>query len=644
MLTAEMLSKEKVDKQTKKLMHKLFILLALCITLSGAAQPLQRVAPEEAGLDSRRLLDADRAICDAIREEGIPGAVLAVVRHGRLAYLKAYGNRRILPAEEPMTTSTVFDMASCSKSLSTALSVMVLVDQGRLRLLDPVSRYIPGFKDWTSPDGQRTTIRVLHLLTHTSGLPPYAPVTEMEQRYGVGNSEGLMEYIATDCPRDFEPTQGFQYSCLNYITLQHIVQRISGISLRDFAQAHIFRPLGLTHTDYLPCHPNAKGRWEGEADSLQYKLGGWPIAPTELQENGQVLCGQVHDPLARIMNGGISGNAGLYSSAEDVAVLCAMLQNEGRYGQVRILSPAAVRLMRSLPRGLERWGRTPGWDIGSPYASCNGDLLSPSTYGHTGYTGTSVVIDPEQDLSVILLSNAVHPRDEHSMVRLRTLVANAVGAALLPEVASATPRTAHYYRRFVEFMDTEHDIDSSTTVMLGNSLTEGGGDWSRRLSQKHVVNRGIIGDDIPGIEARLHLILPQKPARIVLMAGINDVSHQLSVDSITSSMRHLLQRIRRESPSTQLYLQSLLPINESFNRYRLLAGCTARVDSLNQRYEALSREVEGVRFVPLFSYFCQPDGLTLRPELTADGLHLNEDGYRIWARELKKALKRKSTK
>lgn len=619
---------------------KLF-LLALCITMSSAAQPLQRVAPEEVGLDSRRLLYADEAIRTAIADEGIPGAVLAVVRGGRLAYLKAYGHRRTYPTQEPMTTSTVFDMASCSKSLSTALSVMVLVDQGRLRLSDPVSRYIPGFRDWTSPDGRSVTIRVLHLLTHTSGLPPYAPVDEVKERYGMGHSDGLMEYIATCSGRDFEPTKGFQYSCLNYITLQHIVQRISGVSLRQFARTNIFEPLGLTHTDYLPCHSDAQGRWMGEADSLRCQLGGWPIAPTEIQPTGQVLCGHVHDPLARVMNGGISGNAGLFSSAEDVAVLCAMLQAGGRYGDVRILSPAAAEVLRRVPRGLETWGRTPGWDVSSPYASCCGDLLSPSTYGHTGYTGTSVVIDPDRDLSIILLSNAVHPRDEHSMVRLRSLVANAVAASLLPEVEQAPARTAHYYHRFLQFMDDEAEVDSLSTVMLGNSLTEGGGDWSRLLGLPHVVNRGIVGDDLPGIEARLHLILPQRPARIVLMAGINDVSHGLSVDSITSRMRHLLQRIRRESPSTQLYLQSLLPINESFGRYSRLKGRTARVDSLSRRLEALSQEVEGVRFVPLFSHFCHSSEPVLRPELTSDGLHLKPEGYRIWARELKRALRRK---
>ena len=169
----------------------LFLFSLQAITM---AQSLQRVAPEQVGMDSRKLMYADEAIEEAIANKEIPGAVLAVVRNGKMAYLKAYGNKRIYPNTEPMTANTIFDMASCSKSMSTAICTMILAERGKIRLLDPVSRYIPGFKDWESEDGKdKKVIRITDLLTHSSGLPPYAPAAELEKKYGSPNPTGLME-------------------------------------------------------------------------------------------------------------------------------------------------------------------------------------------------------------------------------------------------------------------------------------------------------------------------------------------------------------------------------------------------------------------------------------------------------------------
>ena len=607
----------------------LFVSILLGAQL-GMAQPLPRVAPEQVGMDSRHLQYADQAIETAIVEDGIPGAVLAVVRHGKMAYLKAYGNRRVYPKTEPMTTNTVFDMASCSKSMSTAISTLILAEQGKLRMLDPVSRYIPNFKDWESADGkEKQTIRIADLMTHTSGLPPYAPVAEVSKQYGSPNPDGLMEYIAT-CPRDFRPQTDFQYSCLNYITLQHIIETVSGQSLRQFAKEHIFDVLGMTHTDYLPCIQDKKGNWVNTED-----LPEWAslIAPTEKQPNGQVLCGQVHDPLARIMNGGISGNAGVFSCAEDIAVLCAALQNGGEWNGRRILSPLGVKAMRTVPRATASLGRTLGWDCFTAYASNNGDFLSPHTYGHTGYTGTSIVIDPDTDTSVILLINAVHPEDKHSVVRLRSLVANVVAASIIDREGMARYHD-HYYKRFVQFMD-EPAITDKDVVMLGNSLTENGGDWGKRLGKKHVVNRGIIGDEVMGVYERLHQILPGHPQKLFLMIGINDVSHNLTADSIAGMIRLTVERIQRESPETELHLQSLLPINESFGRYKLLTGKTDLVPEINTRLKALAQEKK-IDFIDLFPLFAEGNTHVLRKDLTTDGLHLNEEGYKIWAKALKK--------
>ena len=610
----------------------LFLFSLQAITM---AQSLQRVAPEQVGMDSRKLMYADEAIEEAIANKEIPGAVLAVVRNGKMAYLKAYGNKRIYPNTEPMTANTIFDMASCSKSMSTAICTMILAERGKIRLLDPVSRYIPGFKDWESEDGKdKKVIRITDLLTHSSGLPPYAPAAELEKKYGSPNPTGLMEYIA-GCKRDFKPQTDFQYSCLNFITLQHIIEAVSGQSLRDFARENIFNVLGMNHTDYLPCQRDKNGQWVNTANSrlstLDFQLT--RVAPTEKQPNGQVLCGQVHDPLARILNGGISGNAGVFSCAEDIAILCAALQNGGEWNGRRILSPQGVKAMRTVPRSTAALGRSLGWDVFTAYASNSGDFFSPNTYGHTGYTGTSIMIDPDNDTSVILLINAVHPEDGHSVVRLRSLVANVVASSLY-----SSPRiyTDHYYKRFLQFMD-EPAIGNKDIVMLGNSLTENGGDWAARIGNKNVRNRGIIGDEVMGVYDRLHQILPGHPAKLFLLIGVNDVSHDLTTDTIVGMIRVTVERIRKESPDTKLYLQSLLPINESFGRYKRLAGKTNMIPEINKQLEELAKE-KGLTYINLFPLFTEKGSNVLRAELTTDGLHLKEEGYKIWVKAIRKKI------
>lgn len=610
----------------------LFLFSLQAITM---AQSLQRVAPEQVGMDSRKLMYADEAIEEAIANKEIPGAVLAVVRNGKMAYLKAYGNKRIYPNTEPMTINTIFDMASCSKSMSTAICTMILAERGKIRLLDPVSRYIPGFKDWESEDGKdKKVIRITDLLTHSSGLPPYAPAAELEKKYGSPNPTGLMEYIA-GCKRDFKPQTDFQYSCLNFITLQHIIEAVSGQSLRDFARENIFNVLGMNHTDYLPCQRDKNGQWVNTANSrlstLDFQLT--RVAPTEKQPNGQVLCGQVHDPLARILNGGISGNAGVFSCAEDIAILCAALQNGGEWNGRRILSPQGVKTMRTVPRSTAALGRSLGWDVFTAYASNSGDFFSPNTYGHTGYTGTSIMIDPDNDTSVILLINAVHPEDGHSVVRLRSLVANVVASSLY-----SSPRiyTDHYYKRFLQFMD-EPAIGNKDIVMLGNSLTENGGDWAARLGNKNVRNHGIIGDEVMGVYDRLHQILPGHPAKLFLLIGVNDVSHDLTTDTIVGMIRVTVERIRKESPDTKLYLQSLLPINESFGRYKRLAGKTNMIPEINKQLEELAKE-KGLTYINLFPLFTEKGSNVLRAELTTDGLHLKEEGYKIWVKAIRKKI------
>ena len=276
----------------------------------------------------------------------------------------------------------------------------------------------------------------MDLLTHTSGLLPYANATELARKYGSPNPEGLKEYICS-CRKDFEPKTGFQYSCINFITLQYIIEKVTGKSLRQFARESVFGPLKMNHTDYLPCAPDANGVWRNTdapawASLMQNQHWRSIVAPTTKQSDGSVLRGMVHDPLARLMNGGISGNAGVFSNADDIAILCAALLNGGEWNGTRVLSPLTVEAMRTVPRSVSSLGRALGWDCFSPYASNNGDLFSRQTFSHTGFTGTSIVIDPVNDCAVILLVNAVHPEEgRSSMIRLRSVVSNAVAGSIL---------------------------------------------------------------------------------------------------------------------------------------------------------------------------------------------------------------------
>lgn len=396
-------------------MKKLILFaFSLLFYMGTSAQTLDVVAPKAVGLSGTRLANADRIIEQAIKEQTIPGAVLCVERHGKIGYLKAYGNKRVYPNTEKMTTNTVFDMASCSKAMSTATCAMILIDRGQLRLLDRVDQYVPGFENWKDTiTGETEAIRIINLMTHTSGLPPYAPVQDLKKKYGSPNPKAVVDWIS-HCQRLYAPEKGWTYSCCNYIMLQQVIEKITGQSIQQFAHDNIFAPLGMRYTDYRPTK---------ELAAL--------CAPTEKQADGKCLLGVVHDPLACTMMAGLSGNAGLFSSAEDVATYCAAILNGGELNGKRILSPLAVKCMTTVPRSLEQFGHTPGWGNSTPYSSNLGDLLSSQAFGHTGYTGTSIVMDPVNDVAIILLTNCVHPVDKGNVVRLRSLVANAVAGSIL---------------------------------------------------------------------------------------------------------------------------------------------------------------------------------------------------------------------
>lgn len=409
--------------------------LAAALAVSSLAHgTLRQATPESHGMDSEKLAQVDRVINDAIAAKEIPGAVLSVVRGNDIVYLKAYGNKSVVPTVEPMTTETLFDLASVSKCVGTTLAFMQLIENGHVRLTDNVDRYIPNFKPWKDQEsGETVDITIRDLLSHSSGLTPYINADTFVKEYGGNDPEKMEQYIATEIKRNFRPGTDFMYSCLNFVTLQRILERVTGEKLYEYAQKHVFDVLGLTHTCYFPLIYTP-------AVSNSAELAGL-CAPTEVQADGKPLVAQVHDPMARMIMGGNSGNAGVFSNAEDLSVICAAIMNGGclvdkkgnSLESTRILSPATVRLMTTIPSQNDpSVGRALGWDKKSSHSGPRGDLFNPeTTIMHTGYTGTSIVIDTETKTAIILLTHRVHPEDKGGVGRLRALVANIVAGSII---------------------------------------------------------------------------------------------------------------------------------------------------------------------------------------------------------------------
>jgi len=373
--------------------------------------------PAEAGLSAAQMKLVEDLMNDSLRRGDIPGAVVIVGRRGRVVLRQAFGSSQIVPRRLPMTEDALFDAASLTKPVATATSFMVLVEQGRISLTEKVRDHIPEFEPAAGAEESAAPepVRIWHLLTHTSGLPSYVPSTEaedIETMFGPSlATEDLVKAIAR-LPRSGPPGRDFRYSCLGYITLAHILQKVTGRSLADFAAEHIFKPLGMRHTTFNP------------SPALREKC-----VPTQVLK-GEPLRGVVHDPLARLQ-GGVSGNAGLFTTADDLAVFCQMLLDGGAFRGRRVLSPLSVRRMTEVFPAASFAGRGLGWDLDSAYATSGGDLFGPKSYGHTGYTGTSIWIDPETRTFVLFLSNRVHPDDKGSIVALRSRLANVVAAGVI---------------------------------------------------------------------------------------------------------------------------------------------------------------------------------------------------------------------
>ncbi|MBN2268973.1 MAG: beta-lactamase family protein [Sedimentisphaerales bacterium] len=364
------------------------ILILSLYTLTGCQPSATKVA--------RKKLKALDGIIDGEIEKGnFPGAVVLVGRGQKTLYRRAFGNQMITPRVEPMNEDTVFDIASLTKPVATAASIMILRDRGKIRLADKVGQYLPAF----ACEGKEET-QIEHILTHTSGLPAYTTASELKGQFGSPCPDKVIEKICS-LKAMSEPGQEMRYSCLGYITLAKIVQIVSGKPINQFAAENIFGPLNMNRTSYNP--PES---WKDN------------IAATEVV-NGTPLRGTVHDPLAQLMDG-ISGNAGVFSTADDLETFCRMLLNGGTYNGKQILSPESVCLLTTIASH----GRACGFDVQSSYAWIKGNNAPEGTFCHSGYTGTSIVCDPSGRIFVIILTNRAHPDDKGTVKPVRTKVAD----------------------------------------------------------------------------------------------------------------------------------------------------------------------------------------------------------------------------
>lgn len=355
--------------------------------------------PAAVGMDADQLAEIETVVATGIEEQKMPGCVVMVGHKGRIVYHRAFGHRQLVPEKLPMKPDTVFDMASLTKPIATATSIMTLVDAGQIDVHAPVSKYVPEF----AANGKQD-ITVHQLLTHMGGLIPDNSLKD----YLDGPKKAFERIYALKTYK--EPGTKFVYTDVGFIMLADIVRRLTGKDVHEYSQQKIFRPLGMTETGYVPSRP------------LQKR------AAVTQERDGQPMRGQVHDPRAWELNG-IAGHAGLFSTAKDLSRYCQMMINGGQLDGVRILSPEAFRLMTE-PVEVSSGLRTRGWDMKSPYSSNRGETMSDAAFGHGGFTGTAMWIDPKLELFVIFLSNRVHPDGKGSVNKLAgrigTIAADAI--------------------------------------------------------------------------------------------------------------------------------------------------------------------------------------------------------------------------
>jgi CubicO group peptidase (beta-lactamase class C family) len=346
--------------------------------------------PEEAGMNTAILHRIDSLMHAAIAEQAFPGAAIAIGRDETIVKLEGYGHFTY-DGVQTVTPQSVFDLASMTKVVTTTTAAMLLYEADRLALDAPVARYLPAFAQ-----NGKDEVTIRHLLTHTSGLPAYRPF-HLE---GITTRRGVIDYIMS-VGLEFDPGSQMQYSDFGMITMALVVEAITGQDFAAYAETQIFDPLGMDDTGF---------RDVGTPDTT--------VVPTEVDDlfRNRLIQGEVHDETAWIL-GGVAGHAGLFSTAEDLATFAYMMVNEGRiYGEA-FLQPETIRLFTTRVDP-DAHSRALGWDTKSleGYSSA-GQYFGPRSFGHTGFTGTSMWVDPDADLFVILLTNRVYPTRENSKHR-----------------------------------------------------------------------------------------------------------------------------------------------------------------------------------------------------------------------------------
>jgi uncharacterized protein YbbC (DUF1343 family) len=347
-----------------------------------AGAPAAVVVEGDAAVDTR-FAAVDAAILAAIDAGKMPGCVLVVGRHDEVLLRKAYGSKALVPLRAPMTLDTVFDLASLTKPLATSTSIMILAERGKIDIHAPASRYVPEL-------ARLPAFTVEQLLTHTSGLPAATPISDYALST-LDDHSATMRKLGESLEGKLkaQPGERFLYSDVGFIVLEEIVRRRAGRSLATFAKEEVFMPLGMVDTGYLP-GPELRER----------------AAPTE-QRDGHFMQGDVHDPRAWAM-GGVAGHAGLFSTADDLALFARAMLGHGALDGKRIVGEKTFDDWTAR-RDTSSGGRALGWDKDSRFATHRSTLLSPRAFGHGGFTGTVLWIDPGKDLYVVFLSNRVHP-------------------------------------------------------------------------------------------------------------------------------------------------------------------------------------------------------------------------------------------
>jgi uncharacterized protein YbbC (DUF1343 family)/CubicO group peptidase (beta-lactamase class C family) len=401
-------------------------------------------------LSADQLTPIDKVMGKMLREHGVPGAVVIVGTREKIIYRKAFGYRSLEPEKLPMTEDTIFDLASLTKVVATTTAVMQLVEKGKLKLDAPVSLYWPAFK---APSKKKITVR--QLLTHYSGLPP-----DLDCGHTWSGYKKALNMVIAEKPVS-PPGTSYLYSDINFIVLGELIQRVSGKPLDAYCDENIFRLLGMVDTGFRP-PVNLRDR----------------TAPTEYRK-GRMLRGEVHDPTSFNM-GGVAGHAGLFSTADDLSLFAQMLLNEGKYHDTHILQPSSVELMttpqsppgKATVRGL-------GWDLEAPFAANSECLLPIGSYGHLGFTGTALWIDPVTQTYIILLTNRVHPDGRGEVQELRsrvkTVVAEAMGPLSIEQVMIGRPSLTAYdkamMKKFEKRCATDCGLRTGVDVLEANDFS-----------------------------------------------------------------------------------------------------------------------------------------------------------------------------